>query len=58
MLELEAVKNIATNDAAEPVAEAGSSLWRDAWHRLLKNKLSVVGGVIVVIVALVCVLAP
>ena len=46
MLELEEVKKIATDDAVDH-AEAGSSLWRDAWHRLLKNKLSVVGGVIV-----------
>ncbi len=29
-------------EPAEP--ESGSSLWRDAWHRLLKNKLAVVGG--------------
>ena len=57
MLELEEVKKIATDDAVDH-AEAGSSLWRDAWHRLLKNKLSVVGAVIVVIVALLCVLAP
>jgi oligopeptide transport system permease protein len=26
---------------------AGSSLWRDAWRRLLKNKLAVAGGIVV-----------
>lgn len=60
MLELEEVKKTAADAPDE--AEAGSSLWRDAWHRLLKNKLSVAGGVVVIIVALLClgagVLAP
>ncbi len=58
MIELDEVKKIATNDAVEPAAEIGSSLWRDAWHRLLKNKLSVIGGVIVILVTLLCVFAP
>ena len=35
---------------ALPRAELrGSSLYRDAWRRLLRNKLAVVGGVIVVL---------
>jgi oligopeptide transport system permease protein len=38
-------------------AEAGSSLWEDAWHRLLKNKLSLAGGVIIIILTLLCILA-
>ncbi len=58
MLELEAVKQAKALESATPeTAEAGSSLWRDAWHRLLKNKLSVVGGVIVIIVTLLCAFA-
>ena len=58
MLELEEVKLIAAVDPeAELDAEAGSSLWKDAWHRLLKNRLSVVGGVIVIVVALLCIFA-
>ena len=61
MLETEEVARIATNDAPAPIipveAEAGSSLWQDAWHRLLKNKLSVVGGLVVILVALLCLLA-
>ena len=31
---------------------AGSSLWRDAWRRLLKNKLAVFGLIVVSVIAL------
>lgn len=34
------------------------SLWRDAWHRLLRNKLAVAGLVMVVILALVAAFGP
>src|SRR6266496_1769860 len=48
-------------DTAEIVAAAPSaattSLWRDAWRRLLRNKLAVVGGVTVVLLCLVAILA-
>jgi oligopeptide transport system permease protein len=36
----------------------GTSLWRDAWRRLLKNKLAVFGLVVVVIVTLASILGP
>jgi oligopeptide transport system permease protein len=36
----------------------GSSLWRDAWRRLLKNKLAVFGLIVVVIVTIASVLGP
>jgi ABC-type dipeptide/oligopeptide/nickel transport system permease subunit len=42
--------------AAAPSA-ATSSLWRDAWRRLLRNKLAVVGGVTVVLLCLVAIFA-
>jgi ABC-type dipeptide/oligopeptide/nickel transport system permease subunit len=42
--------------AAAPAA-ATSSLWRDAWRRLLRNKLAVVGGVTVVLLCLVAIFA-
>ena len=29
---------------------AGTSLWRDAWRRLLKNRLAVFGMIVVVII--------
>ncbi|HEV2054175.1 MAG TPA: ABC transporter permease [Methylomirabilota bacterium] len=42
--------------AAAPSA-ATSSLWRDAWRRLLRNKLAVGGGVTVVLLCLVAIFA-
>ena len=42
--------------AAAPSA-ATSSLWRDAWRRLLRNKLAVVGGGTVVLLCLVAIFA-
>jgi oligopeptide transport system permease protein len=36
----------------------GTSLWRDAWRRLLKNKLAVVGLVIVAILTLASLIGP
>ena len=56
MLETAEVKAVAAAPA-EPEPETGGSLWRDAWHRLLKNKLAVAGGCIIVFVALACLLA-
>jgi oligopeptide transport system permease protein len=42
--------------AAAPSA-ATSSLWRDAWRRLLRNKLAVAGGITVVLLCLVAIFA-
>jgi len=36
----------------------GTSLWRDAWRRLLKNKLAVFGLVVVVIVSIASLVGP
>ena len=36
----------------------GSSLWRDAWRRLLKNKLAVLGMIVVVVIVLASVIGP
>src|SRR2546421_266030 len=38
--------------------ETGSSLWHDAWSRLLKNKLAVLGGITLLTLSLLCVLGP
>lgn len=38
--------------------EQGSSLWRDAWHRLAKNKLALFGGLTLVVLGLACVFGP
>jgi oligopeptide transport system permease protein len=36
----------------------GSSLWRDAWRRLLKNKLAVFGLIVVIVITLASILGP
>jgi oligopeptide transport system permease protein len=36
----------------------GTSLWKDAWKRLLKNKLAVFGLIIVIFMALLCFIGP
>ena len=36
----------------------GSSLWRDAWRRLIRNKLAVAGGLTVIGLCLVAIFAP
>ena len=37
---------------------AGTSLWRDAWRRLLRNKLAVFGMIVVIVVALASIIGP
>jgi oligopeptide transport system permease protein len=46
------------NAAPLSEAEAGTSLWRDAWHRLKKNKMAVASAVILAALSLASVLAP
>lgn len=41
-----------------PAVEPGTSLWRDAWHRLGKNRLALLGGTVVLILASACLLLP
>lgn len=38
--------------------EAGTSLWRDTWYRLKRNRLAVTGGVMLLIVAFFAVAGP
>jgi oligopeptide transport system permease protein len=42
--------------AGEPLA--GTSLWKDAWRRLLRNKLAVFGMIVVAIILLVSIIGP
>lgn len=39
-------------------AEKGQSLWNDAWHRLLKNRLAIVCLVVFVVITCLCLFAP
>ena len=36
----------------------GTSLWRDAWRRLKKNKLAVIGGIVVIFIILASLVGP
>jgi len=44
--------------AEEGESVHGSSLWRDAWRRLLKNKLAVFGLVVVILITLASITGP
>ncbi len=43
-----------TQDAASEEIERGSSLWRDAWLRMGKNKIAIVSLVVFIITCLLC----
>jgi oligopeptide transport system permease protein len=38
--------------------ERGTSLWQDAWRRLRRNRLAVIGGIVLVFIGLACLLVP
>src|SRR5437867_13138706 len=40
-----------------PVDTSSSGLWRDAWRRLIRNRLAVAGGVTVILLCLVAIFA-
>jgi oligopeptide transport system permease protein len=44
--------------AAVEEIEVGHSLWQDAWARLRKNRLAVISGIVLVVVALLCLAGP
>jgi oligopeptide transport system permease protein len=46
--------------AVEDVAsyERGTSLWQDAWVRLRRNRLAVIGGITLIVIGVACVVAP
>lgn len=45
-------------EAAEAAPTRQTSLWKDAWRRLIKNKLAVVGMIIVAMFAVIAIFAP
>jgi oligopeptide transport system permease protein len=45
-------------EVASAEIEPGSSLWRDAWHRLRRNRLSIFGGAITILFTLACIFGP
>jgi oligopeptide transport system permease protein len=48
------------NAAVEDVTqfERGTSLWQDAWVRLRRNRVAVIGGITLIVVGLACVAGP
>src|SRR5262249_53140263 len=38
--------------------EKGSSLWRDAWRRLKKNRAALVAGAVLALLVVTCILVP
>jgi ABC-type dipeptide/oligopeptide/nickel transport system permease subunit len=44
-------------EAAEQAPTRQSSLWRDAWHRMIRNKLAVLGMIIVAVFVLTAIFA-
>ena len=49
----EDVHSVVTGESA-----VGTSLWRDAWRRLLKNKIAVFGMIVVIVLALASLIGP
>jgi oligopeptide transport system permease protein len=52
------VQSVVKNPSALPAIDRGSSLGRDAWHRLRSNRLAVIGGGLLLLLAAACVLGP
>ncbi|MBT3379970.1 MAG: ABC transporter permease subunit [Lentisphaerae bacterium] len=48
----------ASSSGVAPSRPVGSSLWRDAWYRLGRNRMALLGLVFFVVVTLLCSLAP
>ncbi len=44
--------------AAAVREERGDSPWRNAWHRLRRNRLAVAGGVVLIVLGLLCAAGP
>lgn len=44
--------------AAQSEDEVGTSLWKDAWMRLKKNRIAFISGIVVIVIFLTCFLGP
>lgn len=50
---------LVTTPVNKPVAqEKGISLWKDAWYRLLKNKMAIAGAIFLLLEVGVCIITP
>ncbi|HVF55031.1 MAG TPA: ABC transporter permease [Pyrinomonadaceae bacterium] len=50
--------DVRSAEQGSPEAVKGTSLWKDAWRRLLKNKLAVFGMIVVGIIVIVSAIGP
>jgi len=55
---MEVLGKPASDDPSLIEAERGTSLWRDAWHRLAKNKMAVVSMIILIAITLASFVGP
>ena len=53
-----AANGLETREAREDPEERGSSLWKDAWRRLRKNRAAVASGAILLAMIVACILVP
>ena len=37
---------------------SGDSLWKEAWKRLLKDRVAVVGGIVIILLVVLAIFAP
>ena len=44
--------------SAKAAARPGGTLWSDAWRRLKRNHMAVISGVVLLVIGLLCLLAP
>lgn len=51
-------QNLPTAEITPEQLEHGHSLWRDAWHRLSKNRLALLGGLMLIVLAVLCAAGP
>lgn len=52
MAEMTDIKSIEVTEIES--AEQGTSLWKDAWHRLLKNHMAVFGLIVLIVLSAAC----
>ena len=52
------LNNNTNPQATSAPAEKGSSLWRDAWHRLQKNKMALLGLAVMITMCVAAILTP
>ncbi len=55
---MNAVGEITGTEQALEQSERGTSLWRDAWQRLGKNKMAVISAIILILIALASFIGP